>query len=207
MIVKIVFYETSGQQRTADMKLMRNEFIPRKGDVVKDNDLTYIVQEVVFDYDRNVVTVVCNRPEIQLIPSDAHSFEVFAISDALNGKQVFVGFKVSNGDSHFIQVPYKLQEKKETIPNRNLSFGPSAGLSINNEVTIPKFNINDFKKGDFINLSYEVKNDYPPISRINTIPAVIIDITPTDLQYSFLYNTNLQLESIPILGIINMTHL
>lgn len=36
------------------------------------------------------------------IPDDAHSLEVFAIK---NG-EAFIGFKVSNGSFHFIQVPY-----------------------------------------------------------------------------------------------------
>lgn len=37
-----------------------------------------------------------------IIPSDAHTFEVFAIK----GNQAFIGFKLANGDFHFIQVPY-----------------------------------------------------------------------------------------------------
>jgi len=36
------------------------------------------------------------------LPIDAHSFEVFAIK----GNQAFVGFKLANGNFHFIQVPY-----------------------------------------------------------------------------------------------------
>lgn len=43
------------------------------------------------------------------IPSDAHSLEVFAIKDSEDspsGKQAFIGFKLSNGDFHYIQVPY-----------------------------------------------------------------------------------------------------
>jgi hypothetical protein len=47
--------------------------------------------------------------EQQLIPIDAHSFEVFAIKDceeSPTGKQAFIGFKISNGDFHFIGVPY-----------------------------------------------------------------------------------------------------
>ena len=43
------------------------------------------------------------------IPIDAHSFEVFAIKDceeSPTGKQAFIGFKISNGDFHFIGVPY-----------------------------------------------------------------------------------------------------
>ena len=45
----------------------------------------------------------------KLIPDDAHSFEVFAIkecSDSPTGKQAFIGFKLSNGDFHFIGVPF-----------------------------------------------------------------------------------------------------
>ena len=51
-----------------------------------------------------------------LIPSDAHSFEVFAIKDcdeSPTGKQAFVGFKISNGDFHFIGVPYTPNKNQE----------------------------------------------------------------------------------------------
>lgn len=41
-----------------------------------------------------------------LIPLDAKDFEVFAIKDTENGKEAFIGFKLSNGDFHFIGVPY-----------------------------------------------------------------------------------------------------
>lgn len=43
------------------------------------------------------------------ITNDAHSFEVFAIKDSQDspsGKQAFIGFKIDNGDFHFIAVPY-----------------------------------------------------------------------------------------------------
>jgi hypothetical protein len=46
------------------------------------------------------------KTEEQLIPQDAHSFEVFAIKETEEGKQAFIGFRLSNGDFHFIGVPY-----------------------------------------------------------------------------------------------------
>jgi hypothetical protein len=52
----------------------------------------------------------------KLIPSDAHSFEVFAIKDcdeSTTGKQAFIGFKISNGDFHFIGVPYTETKQQE----------------------------------------------------------------------------------------------
>lgn len=51
-----------------------------------------------------------------LIPSDAHSFEVFAIKDcdeSPTGKQAFIGFKINNGDFHFIGVPYTETKQQE----------------------------------------------------------------------------------------------
>lgn len=42
-------------------------------------------------------------------PLDAHSFEVFAIKpseDSPTGKQVFIGYKLRNGDFHFVSVPF-----------------------------------------------------------------------------------------------------
>jgi hypothetical protein len=51
-----------------------------------------------------------------LIPIDAHSFEVFAIKDcdeSQTGKQAFIGFKISNGDFHFIGVPYTETKQQE----------------------------------------------------------------------------------------------
>jgi len=58
--------------------------------------------------------------EQSLIPSDAHSFEVFAIKDceeSPTGKQAFIGFKMANGDFHFIGVPYTEPKQQE---QRNL---------------------------------------------------------------------------------------
>jgi hypothetical protein len=52
----------------------------------------------------------------KLIPSDAHSFEVFAIKDcdeSPTGKQAFIGFQISNGDFHFIGVPYTKPKQQE----------------------------------------------------------------------------------------------
>jgi len=49
------------------------------------------------------------RIESKLIPNDAHSFEVFAIKDSKDsptGKQAFIGFKLDNGNFHFIGVPF-----------------------------------------------------------------------------------------------------
>ena len=42
-------------------------------------------------------------------PDDAHSFEVFAVKDCEDsptGKQAFIGYKLANGDFHFVGVPY-----------------------------------------------------------------------------------------------------
>lgn len=50
-----------------------------------------------------------------LIPADAHSFEVFAIKDSKDfptGKQAYIGFKLSNGDFHYIQVPFTEPQKQ-----------------------------------------------------------------------------------------------
>lgn len=50
-----------------------------------------------------------SKVENQYIPNDAHSFEVFAIKDSDDsptGKQAFIGFKLDNGNFHFIGVPY-----------------------------------------------------------------------------------------------------
>ncbi len=50
-----------------------------------------------------------SKVENQYIPNDAHSFEVFAIKDSEDsptGRQAFIGFKLDNGNFHFIGVPY-----------------------------------------------------------------------------------------------------
>ena len=52
----------------------------------------------------------------KLIPSDADLFEVFAIKDcdeSPTGKQAFIGFQISNGDFHFIGVPYSEPKQQE----------------------------------------------------------------------------------------------
>jgi hypothetical protein len=56
-----------------------------------------------------LLTQYGGKVENQYIPNDAHSFEVFAIKDSEDsptGKQAFIGFKLDNGNFHFIGVPY-----------------------------------------------------------------------------------------------------
>ena len=58
------------------------------------------------------IATIKMKQEQSLIPSDAHSFEVFAIKDceeSPTGKQAFIGFKITNGDFHFIGVTYTEQ--------------------------------------------------------------------------------------------------
>lgn len=48
------------------------------------------------------------------LPMDAHSIEVFAIKDSEDsptGKQAFIGYKLANGDFHYIQVPFTEPKK------------------------------------------------------------------------------------------------
>lgn len=55
------------------------------------------------------------KEESAIIPSDAHSFEVFAIKDCEESptkKQAFIGFKLANGNFHFIGVPFTEPETK-----------------------------------------------------------------------------------------------
>jgi hypothetical protein len=56
-----------------------------------------------------LLTEYGNKIENQCIPNDTHSFEVFAIKDSTDsptGKEAFIGFKLDNGNFHFIGVPY-----------------------------------------------------------------------------------------------------
>lgn len=51
-----------------------------------------------------------------IIPINAHSFEVFAIKDSNNsptGKEAYIGYKIENGNFHFISVPYTEPENKK----------------------------------------------------------------------------------------------
>lgn len=50
-----------------------------------------------------------NMKNFDKIPLDAYDLEVFAIKDCKEsptGKQAFIGFKIPNGNFHFIGVPY-----------------------------------------------------------------------------------------------------
>jgi hypothetical protein len=56
------------------------------------------------------------------IPNNAHSLEVFSIKDSKyspTGKQAFIGFKIPNGNFHFVGVPYTepLPQAGETLLN------------------------------------------------------------------------------------------
>jgi len=83
------------------------EILIKKG-YLKPNGLIVINDQVIGYYK------IENKPE-PLIPNDAHSFEVFAIKDceeSPTGKQAFIGFKLDNGNFHYIGVPY-------TAPNES----------------------------------------------------------------------------------------
>ena len=44
-----------------------------------------------------------------IFPADAHSFEVFAIKDCKEsptGKEAYIGYKLANGNFHFVGVPF-----------------------------------------------------------------------------------------------------
>ena len=56
-----------------------------------------------------LLTEYGDKVENQYIPNDAHSLEVFArkdCEDSPTGKQAFIGYKLDNGNFHFIGVPY-----------------------------------------------------------------------------------------------------
>ena len=60
-----------------------------------------------FYLDINVIRI--SKKENKLIPNDANSFEVFSIKDSdesPTGKQAFIGYKIKNGNFHFIGVPF-----------------------------------------------------------------------------------------------------
>ena len=50
-------YEPHGLKYSIDIIML-----PRVGDTVKNNDLTYIVKEVEFDYDKDEIRVNLKRP-------------------------------------------------------------------------------------------------------------------------------------------------
>ena len=55
-----------------------------------------------------------------IFPSDAHSFEVFAIKDCKDsptGKEAYIGYKLANGNFHFVSVPFTEpnQKYKDTL--------------------------------------------------------------------------------------------
>ena len=102
-------------------------------EIIKDmlNDLTKLVAEKFhWEYEKknspnwlegvpdlvDYLTKYGSKLENQYIPNDAHSFEVFAIKDSEDsptGKQAFIGFKLDNGNFHFIGVPYTEKKKKK----------------------------------------------------------------------------------------------
>jgi hypothetical protein len=70
----------------------------------------------------DLLTEYGGKVENQHIPNDAHSFEVFAIKDSEDsptGKQAFIGFKLDNGNFHFIGVPYTEPIKTNKTGSRN----------------------------------------------------------------------------------------
>ena len=58
---------------------------------------------------REAINIVIERKEEPIIPTDAHSLEVFAIKDNVDsptGKEAFIGFKLNNDNFHFVGVPF-----------------------------------------------------------------------------------------------------
>lgn len=58
---------------------------------------------------------------ISVLPIDAYALEVFAIKDSNDspiGKEAYIGYKIENGNFHFINVPYTERTKiKQDIIN------------------------------------------------------------------------------------------
>ena len=100
-----------------------------RGLIIKDEIHAYYLldcqNELELIYTDNINKQMSNQKQtavdevfnmIQSIPSDAHSFEVFAIKyceESPTGKKAFIGFKIANGDFHFIGVPYTEPKQQE----------------------------------------------------------------------------------------------
>ena len=57
----------------------------------------------------NFLTEYGSKINNATFPNDAYSFEVFSIQDcddSTTGKQAFIGFKIENGNFHYVGVPY-----------------------------------------------------------------------------------------------------
>lgn len=93
----ILYYQPHPDFKKEINYLLRKGYLKPDGMIVVDN-------QVIGCYEGNF-----EKKENVLIPSDAHSFEVFAIKDCEDsptGKQAFIGFKLANGNFDYIGVPF-----------------------------------------------------------------------------------------------------
>lgn len=74
----------------------------------------YLNTEVLKDFIKTVPNFkLITDKEVDSIPPDATNLEVFAIKDdqdSSTGKSAYIGFKIPNGNFHFIKVPYTAPE-------------------------------------------------------------------------------------------------
>lgn len=112
-----------------DNELQLNEFLNSyiKRSVVSIQRITKEVLSDVnlpgvpmYSHSRDFIELWYNSSEQETrpIPSEAHSLEVFAIKDSEDsptGKEAYIGYKLANGDFHFIQVPYTENVKPKEL--------------------------------------------------------------------------------------------
>ncbi len=63
----------------------------------------------------DLLTLYSNKTQNKYFPNDAYSFDVFAIKDCKEsptGKEAYIGYKINNGNFHFISVPFTEPKKK-----------------------------------------------------------------------------------------------
>lgn len=95
--------------------------------------------------------------EEPLVPQGASSFEVFAIKNnesSPTGKEAFIGFKIPNGNFHFIGVPFtepRKAFKNAPLHNRDLIVQEIDDLTLDQMFKLVGF-LNDIKKKNDIRI-------------------------------------------------------
>ena len=82
----------------------------------KRNDMKDEILQIAYNLEKGMIDEGTAKQELCILlgvsscfPIDAHSFEVFAIKDSedsITGKQAFIGYKLNNGNFHFVDVPF-----------------------------------------------------------------------------------------------------
>lgn len=127
---------TEEQPKRIEVTNLRSEKIyadPRCTDSVMHFDTNIRVPEKKYEAVKKAIETVLNGGVEVCIPSDAKDIEVFHIRE----NEAYIGFKISNGNFHFIQVQYNPRKNPQSVEDKEKVDWEIKGYEFDNRIYIP----------------------------------------------------------------------